>query len=55
MKKAVISTKKINWKEKQKRNFCRNRQCPFWDGWNLNGCKQNSDASKCAARDVNGI
>jgi hypothetical protein len=37
------------WKTKQKKNFCRNRECPFYDGWNY-GCKQNSDAERCAAR-----
>ena len=38
------------WKEKQSKNFCRNKECPFYNGWSY-GCKQNSDASKCAARD----
>jgi len=39
-----------DWETEQKKNFCRNRECPFYDGWSY-GCKQRSDARKCAARD----
>jgi len=48
-KKCYPFVVKSDWKTKQKENFCRNIECPFYKGWSY-GCKQNSDASKCAAR-----
>jgi hypothetical protein len=38
-----------DWKKEQKKHFCRNRECPFYNGWSY-GCEQNSDAQRCAAR-----
>ena len=38
-----------DWKFEQAKNFCRNKKCPFYNGLNY-GCKQNSDAKRCAAR-----
>ena len=39
-----------DWKTEQKKNFCRNRECPFYDGFSY-GCEQRSDAQRCAARE----
>jgi len=45
----IVSGSAYDWKTEQAKGFCRNRECPFYDGWNY-GCKQRSDAEKCAAR-----
>lgn len=47
--KHIVSVSAYDWKKEQAKNFCRNRECPFYDGWNY-GCKQRSDAQKCATR-----
>ena len=46
---AGVMCSAYDWKKEQEKHFCRNRECPFYNGWSY-GCKQNSDAKRCAAR-----
>ena len=45
----IVVCSAYDWKKEQEKHFCRNRECPFYNGWGY-GCKQNSDAQRCAAR-----